>query len=76
MYNAFYSSFFQKPVQHLSVHLATDVKHFLPLEKDFATPHVVLTMEDVILSLRSAMKPSHFVLALLNLAKALSSVFT
>ena len=38
--------------------------------------HAVLTMENVIVSFKAALKPCHFVLTLLHLARLLSFVFT
>ena len=55
---------------------AKDVKWFHPLDSHFATLHVKLTMEDVILSLNSVLKKGEVVGTPLYLAKTLFSVFT
>ena len=76
MHNIVYWFAFQKPVIHLSVLLDTDVPPFQPQESHFAIPHVTLTMEDVILSFKTVMKPCMDVLTILYPAKDLCSVLT
>ena len=77
MHGIVYWFLFPKSALDMSVHLATNVRLFCPLENLFAIPHVLSTMEDVILFLNTAMSTrQEIAMTLVHPAETLWSALT